>query len=63
VQELDRDDDSKKSHPDLELTAVDDRASDQAFVLGPVFKRRSHLFGALQSAADIFIFRTDVERD
>jgi hypothetical protein len=47
----------------LELTAVGDRAFDQTFIFGLVFKRHSHFSGALESPADIFIFRTDVERD
>lgn len=47
----------------LELTAIADRALRQTWAFGPGLEYRSHFFGAHESAADISIFRTGIERD
>jgi hypothetical protein len=47
----------------LVLTAIADRDLLRTYALGPGFKCHSHFFGAHQSAADISIFRTGVERN
>ena len=47
----------------LLLTEIADRALQHAFVFGLGIKRHSHLLGAHESAADIPIFRTGIERN
>jgi hypothetical protein len=47
----------------LELASIADRGLRRTFAFGPGFKHRAQLFGAHKSAADIFVFRTGIERN
>jgi hypothetical protein len=52
-----------RSHSNLELAPIPNRALRRTLGFWPRFKQHAQLFGVQESAADIFVFRTGVERD